>query len=457
MGPTGQPITLGGPTGVPGPNFGAETAEKTKAQKDSGWFTYLWQYMHESWLHGLVAVWLLFLDAADELVGLVIRLYGALQANQVPGFYSIVDAVMDDLIGISGETATWAYGKKGVSNAEGNYKVGRSFYEIFTALIGPSRPLTPQGGLHAAQSFIGFLIGFAVREANMELLSSLIPEEYRILDGVKQYGEAVRDALSFGRMARLALTPLLNILIADPLKWYLNQQYRPTLLTEAQLIRSQLRGLTTDPDQGTQLSYLGWSDNNINALMEETYQRPTAGDLYTLYRAGMMEQQQLLEFVQHLGTNQVNGQLMIDAEQVREQQPEAERLFAYYSQMFLHRQLDSPTFFQLTTPLAISPARQQAAVARISAQIETPSKRVTLGEMQQAYIAALVDLSEFEQYLINEGYTRDDATVLIMLELNKQTEHAAQVAVARYKYDKAVAKARAKGQPIPPEPAILAS
>jgi len=456
LGPGGQPIPLGTSTGVPPPNYAQEAADIAKGLKDAGWLAEIFAYYHASRQHGVTVAWSIFLSIVDEVLALLVKLYGLFQGKDNPGFYQLVSNVVEDLIGVEFDIGVAGFGRAGASNVGGNQAIGGKFLEVLTAVIGTSRPLTPQGGLTAAQGFLGFLINFAIRESNIEFLSSLIPEEYRFGEGVVEYGHAVARSLGLGRMARLAFTPLINILIADPLKWYLNSQYRPTLLNEAMLVRSNVRGLTLTPDFATQLSWLGYTDENINALQEDTYQRPPVADLFLLNRYGEIQDNDLTRHVKNLGTDDTTAGLMIEAEKLKQFETAVAEEFAWYKTLARERFIDPFQFRDRSQSLGIDSTTVEQASHFITAQIETPFKRVSLAEIQQAYIAGLVDLSEYEQFLINAGYTAADTQILIMLELNKQVDHAAQVAVAQYKYNKAKAAAAKKGEPIPPPPPLLA-
>src|SRR5215472_1653064 len=278
----GGTVVLGPSTGVPPPNFQQQAEAYVKGLKDSGIWADFWSIYHAARHQGHGVTFSLFLAGVDDYLIQLAKLYGYFESADNPGLNKLASVIVGDLLGVEYDSATAGFGRGGASNRSGNISLGSKFLEILTSLIGTQVPLTAQGGWTAAQGFLGFLISFAIREANVDVISSLIPEEYRFGDEVKEYGAAVSRNLGMGRLARMAFAPLINVLVADPLKWYLNQQYRPTLMKEGELIRSQVRGLQLDPDFATQMHWLGYSDNNIAALIEDNYQRPPASDLFLL-------------------------------------------------------------------------------------------------------------------------------------------------------------------------------
>lgn len=465
LGPTGTTVQPNSTSiGVPPANFQQQAAATTAGQKSAGWFADLWAYLFAGWPSGLSVVWATFISGFQDLIALVVKFYGLFQGQNTPGFYTLTGAVLSDLIGVELDIGTVGYGQGGAANRAGNQRIGQSFYGVLTSLLAAPLPLSPAGGLAAAEGFLGFLISFAIRQGNIEFISELIPEEFRIGEGVKAYGENLSRALGLGRMARLAFTPLINTLIADPLKWYLNSQYRPTLLNEGQLIRSALRGIETTPDLPTSLSWLGHSDANITALQEESITQLSTADVYRFWAKGQLDTSTAIQRIVRTGTTADIASLMLEAMDLGAGDTAVSEQVTYLTNARLSGQLDSATYQSLISGLPISPTRVAALVSYTSQRLELPVKTLTLAEMQTAYLHGLTDLTTLEQFIVNQGYSQGTggdptnyAQLYVMLTLEKLDTHDAQVAVAQYKYDKAVATAKAKNEPIPPKPAILAT
>jgi hypothetical protein len=227
-------------------------------------------------------------------------------------------------------------------------------------------------------------------------------------------------------------------------------------LSEGQLIRASLRGIQTTPDLNTALSWLGHNQANVDALTQESITQLNVADVYRFYAAGQIDRPQAIQYIVKTGTDEPTASLMLEAADLADGAAPVQEQVAYLTSAFLARQIDSQTYQTFLSQLPISTARQAQLVSYTTQRIELPTKQLTLAEMQSAFLDGLIDLTELETFLLAEGYTTAAAQLYVIQTLSKLTTHDAQVQVAQYKYNKAVASAKAKGEPIPPKPAILA-
>ena len=86
---------------------------------------------------------------------------------------------------------------------------------------------------------------------------------------------------------------------------------------------------------------------------------------------------------------------------------------------------------------------------------ETPRKALTEAQGAKALLENVIDLDSFTTDLANEGYSPDDSLTLQILALIAAGRNAEAIQVAQFKYNAAVAKAKAANGPIPPKPPIL--
>src|SRR5208337_4385497 len=143
------------------------------------------------------------------------------------------------------------------------------------------------GDTAPAEKFLGFLMNFAIRQGNVETILSLIPEEYRFLDGIRTYGELMAKNLGLGRMARRALQPLIQIRVADPLMYKLQEDYRPKRIGAMPAIKKYFRDATFEQQMRKELAQEGYTDARIDDLI--TDYRPLLSERHlveSLFRFG---------------------------------------------------------------------------------------------------------------------------------------------------------------------------
>src|ERR1041385_3968118 len=137
--------------------------------------------------------------------------------------------------------------------------VGRLIAQIaLKALNGDTTDLQP--GTAGAERFLTLIAQLVVNGwfegTAFELLTTLIPD-MDAFESVAKLPEELVDALGLGRLARVALRPYAQMLVATPLEWKLNQTHRPTLLSASQAIQLWNRGAMTDAQLQAELTRLG--------------------------------------------------------------------------------------------------------------------------------------------------------------------------------------------------------
>lgn len=397
-----------------------------------------------------------FASVLDDLIAVYVGFIGELQGKDTPGFFTLLSTVLGDLLGVdidaSAVTSAW---KKGGEMA-GFKKVGGALWNTLVTELGSPATLTPESGLASAQGFMGYLLGFSVREGNLNLLSSFIPEEWRFLEGIDQYPKAMRSALGFGRMARQALHPLIQTLIADPLQWYVNREYMPKLLGEGAAIRAYNRGWISREALDLELQYAGYSADRAATLLTDAVSYLSPTDAWENYTHGNGDISALNIALRLTGFDPNSNDAWIQARTFQAVQPYVDQLIADWKGQWLSGYI---TLQQLEAYLDSVPMLPDAknALKQAWGQLgEYPRRKLTLAEVQSAFVEGLLDSTDVSDFLKREGYSDDDQLTLWYQTLLKLGTQQAKMAVAQYTYDKAKAKAEKAGEPIPPPPAILA-
>jgi len=148
---------------------------------------------------------------------------------------------------------------------------------------------------------------------------------------------------------------------------------------------------------------------------------------------------------------------MLDAERRRSAAGVVQELVLDIRKMFLDHFISADNRNALWSALPLADVQRQLLATEADTMFQFPTKRLSLAEMQTAFVQGIIDLSDLETYLSDEGYSADDQNTLAQLTLLKLQTDAAKIQLAQYAYAKAKAKAAKKGEPPPPPPAILAT
>ncbi|MGH9770416.1 MAG: hypothetical protein ACRD4Q_01740 [Candidatus Acidiferrales bacterium] len=452
IGGSGGEGSGGGGPDIPIPDFFTQATQTTAGQKAAGWFANLVAQLAASIMPALTTYMTAALSVLDSVMALATNLLTASQGMNSPGFFQLTAAMIEDLLGVPITSATMEAAFRRGGNVAGMTDVGGKFLDVLTHEFVSGASLSPDQGISAAKAFLGFVLAFSVREANVSVTTSLIPEEFRILDGVRDYGVDMARNLGLGRLTRLAFAPLMKALVQTPMTWYFNNKYRPTLLSYSESVRANLRGGLTADQLKTSLAYQGYPDDFMQALTLEAIEQPSYTDYYEMYKWGMLAEQDAVKGIQLRGTLPDRAQTFFDAERFRDADTEINSTLSRLASMFEAGFMDSATWNDQLDALPIAPDRKSRYKDYVTLYKEYPHKTLSLAEVQSGVESGYLDVDDMATWLSNAGYGPGDAATLILLTFEKLQTAEAKLAIAKFKYALAVAKAKAKGNPIPPPP-----
>jgi len=407
-------------------------------------------------LPGLTVVIKSVVSVMDDLAALITELFTAAQATNTQGFFTLMAAVVEDLLGVPVSADAFQSAFRRGGDVAGVRSIGGTLFDQLTKEFGGPGEVTPERGILAGKAFLGFLMAFAIRQGNVEFITELLPESISPLGGVRSYGELMAKNLGLGRLARRALQPLLQIMIADPMTQYLNREHRPKMLGASQAIKAFNRNLIDEDTFNKEIAYDGYTEKRAAALTEETLEQLGSSELYTMLRFGAIDESQFRILMRRRGMHPVDADRYLQAAQFSEASTAVSEYFAVLRTQRLAGNIDAGTFADQVDRLPVSEELKRRWKDLLGQELEFPRKTLTLAELQSAYVEGLLDLEDVGTFLKREGYSDDDSTTLQYMTLGKLATLEAKQAVARYKWERAKAKAAAKGEAEPPMPAILA-
>jgi hypothetical protein len=441
---------------IQAPNFTDQGMAQSLGGMAAGWIDDLVRKNVLSHTSGASAILAALGSGFDDLMAIFVAVVGKIQAGDTPGFFTLLSEVLGDLLGVEmspdAVTAAWKRGGQ-----KGAFKqVGASLWNTFIDEIGNPATLTPESGLASAQGFMGYLLGFSVREGNIAMLTSLIPEEWRIMDGMEEYAQGMRASLGFGRMARQALHPLIQTLITDPLQWYVNKTYKPKLLGESVAVKAFNMGAVDQNRLNLELAYAGYDPALNEVIQTEHTPHLAIADVAVLTAAQKMDEDSAIYAIRQSGYTEGDAALKLDSERRRSADGAVQQLITDIRNAFMNGYISADNRNALWAALPLPQIQLSLLQLEADTMFALPRRRLSLAEVQSAFVEGLLDSTDVMAFLGLEGYSSDDQLTLWYQTLLKLGTNEAKMAVAKYTYEKAVAKAQAAGQPVPPPPAILA-
>lgn len=399
----------------------------------------------------------------DYIVCLGVDFIGVSGTRNNPGFWALIGGLLSDLLGVEVngdelyrqlQTRGTVPAMQGVGASLVNLLIGE-----FTGTAGgtqgqvtfssnvnpetglPEAILTPAGGVKASQALMGFVLSSAVRQGNIDAIG----ESMGILGGhVEKFSEAMRSNLGIGKMLRFALRPIFQDLVAGPLKWAVNKQYRPKLFNAAEAARATLAEVYSLDQFKEECALDGYSDTRLLALLDQHTRRPALNELLILRASGQMDDIAFDRFLKRDGFDANSAALVREAHDLeparRVALAVAEHQLLAYAQGNITGQalrdfvdgLKSLGF--MLTPGEVTAL--EAVASRISTTVKLRPRHLSVGQLKKAYIDGTITLMEYEDHLRGLGYDESDVQILgieVLIDAKHAQEAAAKHAAAAKK------------------------
>jgi len=437
---------------VPPPDYLLAGKLQAQGSKESGWPERLAAAFILGLARLLVPLIRIFVDALDLILAAVAELFLAGQGEGSRGFSTLVAQLLGDLLGVEGVTGDeifTAFQTRGRIAAM--QKVGSGFLDVLSKEMITSGNVSPEQGDAAVRAFLGFVLSFSVRQGNIEFLTQLVPEEFRVAEGFRMYGELMAKNLGLGRLTRLVLKPLVTTLAATPFQWKLNELYRPTQLKLADVVNPFTGAVMEAKDIWADLAREGYTDDKIKALLELHRKKLSEADLSTLFSAGHIDQATLQQLIQRLGYTLEDAQQKAEVDRLDKVKPYFEELRAAAVSAYADGHTDRKELEGIVDGLPLTAEERSYILLAADYKRKVSNKHLTVAQLEQAFNEGIIDLTEFTDHLTVQGYSDDDQSILLLLTLEKLAKIKEKAAAAAARSTaKAAKKAGGSASPLPP-------
>ncbi len=334
-------------------------------------------------------------------------------------------------------------------------------------------PVVPNAA--PAETFAGLAVNFGLASGIMGVIGGLIPLIH--LDELRELGEEVARNIGLGRLVRRALTPLVQILVAQPLTWALNTKYLPTQFKETELVNPFLGTQLNQAQLYNAMHLLGYSDDKIQAFIQMHQKRLNPAEVKMLVDNNLWDQQTALTYIQNLGYPQELAGTVMTLEGLREEKAWVDKFVAeleidvtrgvitideFESLLNGTPGSGAPGVLTNTAALPLSQHIKDLILAtvnyKVAAAKKTRAERLSEGELMELFEAGLLTASDLNTYWTARGLPDADQNLrmqLILLRLSRAHHLAAekqQHYQAQLAYFVAKQAAKPTGAPPPVQP-----
>jgi len=331
----------------------------------------------------------------------------------------------------------------------GTAEAGREIAAAFIDRIIRDTPSNDEWGitpsLDPAKSFLGMMTEVGLRGWAMDLLAEL--ETVGLIHAFEDLIGIISRTMGFGRLARVALKPIIDATIGASVLNYVNLAYRPHLLGEGLAVREVIRGVKDGAWLDEELGRQGYSGDRIAAIVEANRVRIPLADLDRLVRAGIQSPQAFIDDAAGAGYTPEDGSLIRQAMDLTRRDALNQKTLDVGLQLLHDGVYTEGQFQQLLTTLQI-PVDEQAQWSIIATlRLLFPRKVLSVAELNELLARNLISTGEYRDQLDRHGYSPADAVLLELLQQaithDKQSAAAAREQIRQ---EKATAAAQKKAQ-----------
>jgi|SRR5579864_7020931 len=324
--------------------------------------------------------------------------------------------------------------KSGEGNALGRV-VADTF---FSAMTPPSTDIEPSD--EGARRFMAMVATFVISSWSEGIVwsesigaSHLIPG----LEAMSELGQRLVNSLGLSRLMRVALRPLVDETISTPLRWKINNTYKPSRLNASQIIRQLARERMTHDQAFAELNREGWTDERIEAMFNEAARFLSLQEQMFLVLRGERSEDQVVQDLQNQGYDKDTGRAMINAYKEARLLAIEDDILTGVKAAYIAHDIEEPEFRKDLEIFVKDPDELQAQLDVGGILRETKKTRLTHAEVQAAVKAGILAITDYRIYMEEKNYPPDEQLTLELLlvhEMNAKADlaaHKAQVLADR--------------------------
>jgi hypothetical protein len=270
-----------------------------------------------------------------------------------------------------------------------------------------------------------------------EIISDLLPEIGPHFKEFTELPEGIIRALGVSRLVRSALQPMVNTCCRTPATWHMNKLHRPTLLGASTLAKQIARRPEKRDQWLEDLRREGYSEDRIEALLNEQAKFHSVSDVYRLTRAGLWDETAALQHLADQGYAEDVAATEFQLEKLKAIESFDRAMASAAVDAFADGRIDEGTLGGFCSGVTITAQEKAQYVELAHARRICGRRGITPSEAAAAVEAGVLSFIDYRRALERDGRDENAVTVLELMlraKLDKQKDaatHAAELAAER--------------------------
>lgn len=262
------------------------------------------------------------------------------------------------------------------------------------------------------ERILGFAIGLPFATQKLEAgLTALLGEH-----APRGLIEAISDMpseLGVNFFIGTILERIFETAVSRPLEEAIAEQKRPARMEWPQIRALARQKAISHEELTSRLERAGWRDVDIPLLLNLDRALVSVADLQQAYIFGLRNEAYVRDYLNTLGFNDEDTQLIIDVYLKRAETAGGDQLRAVAQKGYLDGHLSEAEYRSRLDEAHVPPASIDLEVEAANLVKSWSRKSLSLGEIKKLFDDNLLDDNQAMQRLIQQGYSEEDASVLI--------------------------------------------
>ncbi len=220
-------------------------------------------------------------------------------------------------------------------------------------------------------------------------------------------------SLGLGFLGWQTLAPLLESGLQPGLNRYYAKLYRPKRFSAGEVRDLYALGELSQDQLQEELRFLGWREHDIGLWLKLSFRNLNEGDVWALYHKGELTEADTVRRLRALGYDPDDIPLLFVINQ-KEDVSEAESVSLATAKAAYREQLLSESEFRsILEALKKSPREIDLLVMLAKQQIESDLRRLTVGQVHDAWEENVLSDAEVTHWLGQEGFEQTEVDLLL--------------------------------------------
>jgi len=458
FGPEVPPAPIEVPTpDIPPANFATIGGQLASGAKSSGFLDGIWGGLLDIIAQLIGKIVGALLGLIEVVLAYVLSIFNKIWSNAEGGTDQIAAQAVSGLFGVPVSAPSFT----SLNNPAARAALSSQVAGAILGALAPGATNTTGGTLQPSSDGATKFINTATHLAIEGWLQGWIAEVVSAgqIETFAELKDIMAHVLGLGRIAHTVIGPALKVLSTDPFLWQLNNAYRPHLMDPGTVVREILRGIGDATQLKQQLAWQGYSDVEIEALVNLGQVHLSAGDLQKLVDHQVLSNDDALNKLAAAGYDQWTANAAMEIQRVRESDALYLEIARVAVEGVAQRKLDPNALDSIISNFGLPSQTVQALKNLAALRLQLNVQRPSIGEALEMLEAGLYSLDDYSAILRYHGFQEPDITNMELLALfkSKKITDAATAKAAKAQAASAAAKAASAAKAAKAQAALAAA